>query len=1431
MTTYVGADWVFPGDNMPALNAPISDRLEITIDPAGNPVIVDAYNCLIERLRPDGTLSVIAGNGFCDPTLITVSGNGGPAVNAQLSLPLSATYDQEGNLCFSNQSQVRKVAPDGTITLFAGSGNPGFLGDGGPATQAQFHDVRGLSIDRDGNLYVADNWNHRVRKIDRNGVVSTVAGNGSATASGDGGPAVSAGVPYPRGLAVDAAGNLYITNLGNIVRKVAPDGTISTLPGIFAETVAVDSAGALYFGTYPSSIYKLAPGSTKAALIAGGPQKTGYSGDGGPATQAFLGLSCYPAPDRAGNVWIADSGNSRIRKVAPNGIITTVAGNGNFKYAGENTAALSTPLDLPHAVTVGPNGDVFYSEPTQARVRKATRGSDGVVRVTTVAGAGAAGAAGQIRLSAPNALVTDGAGNLYIGDVGRVLKLTPQAAISTYVEVPQGDGLAMDRSGNLYIASQNDARVRKVDPTGRVTVVAGTGVSGYSGDGGPATQAQLQWPVAVAVDSSNNLYIVDIYNGPGTFGRVRMVNPSGVITTFAGGGSPGSSAGDGGPAVKANLVAPFAIAFDAAGNLYISDAGRRAIRKVDRSGIISTVAGGGDVGQLGDGLPATRATLGNPSNLAFDATGNLYIVDGAFDRVRVVLATPPAMQVAPAEVVLPNVASGGAPVSQPIVVTGSIPGVAFDLSIQSSGSGQWLSADTRSDVAPRLITLTADPGNLAPGAYSATVTIKPAGATPEALTVNVSLSVGAGQPARLALDRQSVSFTLPQNAVRRAATVQVSNAGGQTLTFAASVATESGGQWLAVSPASGAATPGKPSSLNITANPAGLAPGTYTGTVTVAAGAAGNQTVAVVMTVSANRQAVLLTQTGLSFTAVETGGVIPPQTFGVLNAGSGVMNWTASTSTTTGAGWLQVSPASGATDAAGAAPQVVVSVNAAGLAAGKYYGTVRVDAPGTANRSRVLTVFLDVLPANSAVAASVQPPELIFYATSSTDLPGSQSFLLYNISASPRSFTSSHAGGALAFRMLPNNGGLAPDRPTRVLVQPTGPFPSGPSTSNVNFQFSDGTVQTAKVTVISSPGTATTSARNREAHDASPHASCAPSKLVVALKTLGQSFQVSAGWPVGLSVSAMDDCSNPVVAETGSVWAHFDSGEDDVQLTALGDGTWQGTWRPQKVNPRVTITVNARSGGLPTAQNVITGSQASANDRPAFTLDSITNVFATPAPKIRPLAPGSFLSIYGSRLSDFTTSSNGALPTQLANTQVYFDDRPAPINYVADGQINVVVPQAVNLNTTAQVRVQRGLTLSEPVAVDIAASHTSILQIDGNAWSLDTPASGGAPFLVGPAAPASVGDTLVLYCTGLGVTTPALADGAITPGSPLSTTPGVAATIGGKDAPVAFAGLVPGFVGLYQLNLIVPAGVTGASVPLAVSSGGQTSPAVNLAIR
>ena len=341
-------------------------------------------------------------------------------------------------------------------TAVAGTGTRGFSGDGGPATDAQLNGPFGVALDNEGNLYIVDKDGQRIRKVDSSGIITTVAGTGTAGFSGDGGPATSAQLSGPRAVALDGAGNLYIADTENHrIRKVDTAGTITTVAGT---------------GT------------------------RGFSGDGGSATSAGLNRPSGVAVDGAGNLYLADKNNHRIRKVDASGTITTVAGTGDEGFSGDGGPATSALLNRPWAI-------------------------------------------------------------------------------------------ALDRAGNLYITDIRNIRIRKVDTSGTITTVAGTGTAGFSGDGGPATNAQLSSPMGVALDGAGNLYIVDNRNI-----RIRKVDTGGTITTVAGTGAFGFS-GDGGPATSAQLSGPRAVALDGAGNLYIAEFGNRRIRKVDTSGTITTVAG------------------------------------------------------------------------------------------------------------------------------------------------------------------------------------------------------------------------------------------------------------------------------------------------------------------------------------------------------------------------------------------------------------------------------------------------------------------------------------------------------------------------------------------------------------------------------------------------------------------------------------------------------------------------------------------------------------------------------------------------------------------------------------------------------------------------------------------------------------------------
>lgn len=515
---------------------------------------------------------------------------------------------------------VRKIdLGSGGETVVAGTASEGFSGDGGLATEAQLDMPRGVVVDAAGNVYVADTRNNRVRRVDvATGRIATVAGNGQYGYNGDGVLATEAALAWPHGLALDAAGNLFIADRdNNRIRKVdAVTGQITTVAGSGAN---------------------------------------GFSGDGGPATAAALAQPWDVDIDEAGHVYIADAQNHRIRRVdATSGVISTVAGSGIQGFAGDGGSATAAALDTPVGVLALPGGGFLVADGSNHRVRSVSGGG----LIDTIAGNGVPGFAGDGgpatagSLYEPHGIARDSAGSLYIADyqnnrlrrvVGGVIGTIAGngwpgyggdggPAASAQFSVPTGPTNVFidDRTGSVYVADNDAHRVRRITPDGIVTTVAGTGIAGYSGDGGPATAAEFNLPVDMVVDLSGNLVIADRRNH-----RVRLVDAvTGVVSTIAGNGTVGP-AGDGGPAVDAQLNFPSGLAVDPAGDLLIADTFNHRIRKVVRAtGAILTVVGSGAPGFGGDGGPATDALLLAPTGVAVDATGNIYVADRDNHRIR-----------------------------------------------------------------------------------------------------------------------------------------------------------------------------------------------------------------------------------------------------------------------------------------------------------------------------------------------------------------------------------------------------------------------------------------------------------------------------------------------------------------------------------------------------------------------------------------------------------------------------------------------------------------------------------------------------------------------------------------------------------------------------------------------------------------------------
>lgn len=327
----------------------------------------------------------------------------------------------------------------------------------------------------------------------------------------------------------------------------------------------------------------------------------GFSGDGGPAILANIDRPNFVALDQAGNLYICDAINRKIRKVNSAGIITTVAGNGTVAHTGDGGTATAAGLLNPSNMAIDRFGNIYIGE--TGYIRKVS--TDGII--STVGGTGTTG---------------------YNGD--------GIPATDAQLEIPYIGGV--DKAGTIYFSDFGNNRVRTIDTSGMISTIAGTGVNGYSGDGGQATAAQISGPGFLYMHGSGDLYVPDNVNHV-----IRKIEAAtGIITTFAGNGT-GGSGGDGGPATAAQFTTVNSIAFDSWGNAYVADLAEKVIRKIDGGGIISRIAGTGVAGFSGDGGPAIDAQFSGPNQLCVNAAGNVFIADYSNNRVRKITYYPDAV--------------------------------------------------------------------------------------------------------------------------------------------------------------------------------------------------------------------------------------------------------------------------------------------------------------------------------------------------------------------------------------------------------------------------------------------------------------------------------------------------------------------------------------------------------------------------------------------------------------------------------------------------------------------------------------------------------------------------------------------------------------------------------------------------------------------
>ena len=642
VTTTAGG---FVGDGGAATKASFETPSIVVQDKSGNLYISDFTGQRIRKVTPAGTISTYAGTGISG-----FSGDGGTARVAKLSYPTGLAFDSAGDLIVADggNNRIRMIDTTGKITTIAGTGAAGYTGDGGPAIKATFNQPWGLTYDLKGDLYITDLGNCAVRVVNPSGIINTYAGDGTCGFGGDGGPAASAHLNFPRGMVFDSSRNLYIADTQNHrVRKVNPSGTISTFAGNGQMGFGGDGGkatlarignpkglafrgGKIYIGNAGQARIRSVTISTGIINTYAG-LTLGYDGDG----NALLSSSFFGPTgllfDAKGKLLVVDSVNQRVRRATS--VMTTIAG-GAIR---DGSAATSAALVQPEAIVFDKSGNYYVADAAGNRIRKVS--ASGII--STVAGKGISGYTGDggkatsATLWYPLGVALDSSGNLYIADDanGVIRKVDTSGTISTFATNAGFSGLgamATDSSNNLFVVDQASCVVWKISPAAVVNAIAGNGVCGFSGDGGPAVQAELNVPAGVAVDKHGNIAIADWGNN-----RVRVVDTAGVINTFAGNGTCGFS-GDGGPAISAELCAPIGVAVTSKETVYIADELNLRIRKVASSGIITTYAGSGVQGYNGDRLPALRTNLDDPVAVVVNSAGTLFLVDDYTMRVRTV---------------------------------------------------------------------------------------------------------------------------------------------------------------------------------------------------------------------------------------------------------------------------------------------------------------------------------------------------------------------------------------------------------------------------------------------------------------------------------------------------------------------------------------------------------------------------------------------------------------------------------------------------------------------------------------------------------------------------------------------------------------------------------------------------------------------------
>lgn len=1219
-----------------------------------------------------------------------------------------------------------------------------FPSDPIPAQTAPLGASFGLALDPSGNLFLGDCDRHFVFKITPAGALS-----------------IAARADCPTQLVFTQSGELLffdsdqlrkLTKAGDIVTITPPQAIISISP---RSGLAVDAANNVYISEPDRSRIRRFDPNGAVTLVAGDGTR-GFSGDGGPAAQARLADPAGLALATDGTLYIADTLNLRIRAVSPAGSIRTLATltakpiaislepSGNLIIATESPAALLrltpagsvTPLPLaPQFPTPTALAPPYYFDASTSRVAR-------LEPTAHIAGSGGAPPnppavpARDAFIHKPFSVAVSPAGLVTFTDSatppaihqidtrGQLTRLPTPADLSTPRQI------TFDAAGNLFIALGPSCALARLTPQGEYATTTGL------------------CPEGVAVSPTGEIFASDT-----PANRIVRLSASGVITPFA-----------------SNISAPTFLTFDAAGNLYVAETGTRRVRRITPDGTATNAA----------------TEIPTPAGLATDAAGNLFIADTNNNRIlRISPATPPENYLSVGSrigsVEAPNGISVGPNGELYIAETGAnrlravvnrspsltvsetaislLNNLPAELRLATNGQGAgyflsvpaaapWLTVTPVTGAAPATATLIANTTGLAPGQYNTTLTVGVLPAGPPARNVPVTLTVQPTPVAKLVVGVRSLHFQLTPGGPPATQTISLSNPADSPIAYT----TESSPE-LSISSRTGSVSAATPATLSVTASPAGLAPGTYTPALTI-----NGVRLPVTIAVAPATQRPVLSQLGLTFTAIEGGGPPLPQSISVK---------TPTASATTTSPWLSVATAS--------ATALTLTADPKGLPPGDHYAQLRVE-PGA-----VATVVLRVLPRAVSRAPNVYPAGLI--------LPegASQEIRIANLASEGLSYStgSGRLAAGAAPEVRPANGFIPFAATARIAVRN-----ALAADHRLTLSFTNGTYRDLPIlTVPRFDG-------------------CTTRTLRAVFQTIFDFDTVELGLPVPIELRVVDQCGTSL--GTGQMVIRFTNGDPDLPLTPTGDGVWSGTWTPRTpasgiVTLSATLTNNNQSGR---AERYVRLNGAA--NPPIVAPGSL--VHAATQSAALPLAPGTLVTIYGT-----------ALASPDEETGIALGGQPIPLLFTSPTQINALIPLTLATHTTHPLTIRRGDVLSTPMEIPLAAAQpgifTSNLQGTGQGIVLGPDQT----TLADAARPVSPGQAIVIYGTGLGAVTTAPA--------PTPTASPVSLTIGTRPAQVLFAGLAPGFIGLYQVNALVPTGApTGPAVPLQLTVAGQQSNVVTIAV-